>query len=153
MEQWYVYFYASLDRDNILPYLHLFFLCIYILFASEGVISKYLYLMIIRIYFITIWTGLWCIQCIYCRVYHLVPCELIAIQYPLFLAINRSMQSSSTPIVLLQPPYHHLYIQDDAHNILCISCVHFILTTNIVSNLPPYGQIMLDLQQDTFSYI
>ena len=107
------------------------------------------------------WFGVCCVMvfihflCICCRVYHLVPCELIAIQYPLFLAINRSMQSSSTPIVLLQPPYHHLNIQDDAHNILCISYVHIILTTNIVSvsNLPPYGQTMLDLQQDTFSYI
>jgi len=60
---------------------------------------------------------------------HMLLCvsyKHIAIQYPLCWAI--------TPYPVFYylnyaPPTtpHHLYTQDDAHNILCISCVHFYI--------------------------
>ena len=94
--------------------------------------SMFKHLIMCRIYFIATWTGLGCVVgwflCIFYA--YVVVCTILHHASSLQSNIhcfwqNRSMQSSSTPIVLLQPPYHHLYIQDDAHNILCISCVHF----------------------------
>ena len=63
-----------------------------------------------------------------------------AIQYTLFLAINRLVHPSSTPMLLIQPLPHHLYCRMMQQNILCISCVHFISSINIVSMPSLYGQ-------------
>ena len=60
---------------------------------------------------------------------HMLLClayEDIAIQYTLFLAINRLLHPSSIPIVQTQPPLSSFYTRMIQHNILCISCVHFV---------------------------
>ena len=44
----------------------------------------------------------------------------------LFLAINWLVHPSSSSIVLINHPLHHLYSRMIPQNILCISCVHFV---------------------------
>ena len=106
-----------------------FIFLVYLYNSCQGVISKYLYLMIIRIYFITIWTGLWYVMrwflCIQCYLSCVPSCTMRAHCNPISIVFgnNRSMQSSSTPIVLLQPPYHHLWCT--WHNFVHIMCAFY----------------------------
>ena len=143
VEQGYLYFCASLDTVHILP----LSLCI----ASTYVCYAYLWYEFIvlvsnnmqKLFYCDLYCYEVCFMhflCICCCVLQRAHCNPIHIQYTLLLAINRLVHPSSTPLLLLQPLPHHLYCRMMCHNILCISCVHFMSSNIIDSTRHPTQQ-------------
>ena len=111
--------------------------------------SWYQYLIMCRIYFIAICIGLgYVVGWFSSFSMHILLClayEHIAIQYTLFLAINRLVHPFSISIVQTQSPLPSIYTRRIQQNILCISCVHFV-HNHYGSSTSPYGQTILNMQ-------